>query len=160
MDVAQYAVPRCCSRPSDRPRTSSQEENAPNRRKLIQRAIQRATGKRSCVEVGVTPSQGTEARVERPAKAARRGGQESPSDTQERGISCDSMAVVNWMRGIWNVQNLGHQQRVAQIIDYLDNACEKHDCRAPAYGWDIWEHFYRAGNKRADELTWEMRDAP
>eukprot|EP00959_Pyramimonas_sp_CCMP1952_P076274 1593878-Pyramimonas_sp.AAC.1 len=79
MDVAQYAVPRCCSGPSDRPRTSSQEGNAPNRRQLIQRAVLGAQVKRSRVKVGGASSQGVEGRVERPAKAARQGGQESPT---------------------------------------------------------------------------------
>eukprot|EP00959_Pyramimonas_sp_CCMP1952_P051526 1076714-Pyramimonas_sp.AAC.1 len=66
------------------------------------------------------------------------------------------MAVVNWMRGVWNVQNLGYQQRVAQIIDCLDKACDRYGCRAPAYGMDMRKQYYREGNKRADELTWGM----
>eukprot|EP00959_Pyramimonas_sp_CCMP1952_P236107 4934431-Pyramimonas_sp.AAC.1 len=59
------------------------------------------------------------------------------------------------------VELKGAQWRwVAQIIDCLDKACDRYGCRAPAYGMDIWKDFYREGNKRADELTWEMRDKP
>eukprot|EP00959_Pyramimonas_sp_CCMP1952_P321687 6731462-Pyramimonas_sp.AAC.1 len=42
----------------------------------------------------------------------------------------------------------------------LDNGCDRYGCRAPAYGLDLWKHFYRGGNERADDLTWETRDKP
>eukprot|EP00959_Pyramimonas_sp_CCMP1952_P182115 3807565-Pyramimonas_sp.AAC.1 len=77
MDVAQYVIPRCRHRPPDRPSASNQEEEAPNIINLTQRAVQRAQGKRLCVEVCGTPSQGMEMGGDRPAKAARQEYRES-----------------------------------------------------------------------------------
>ena len=72
----------------------------------------------------------------------------------------DSMAITNWMRGTWTINKYGYRSKVEHIIDTLDSACELHHLLPPAMGCDLWKHFYREGNGRADALTWEKRGQP
>ena len=64
------------------------------------------------------------------------------------------------MAGAWKINNLGYQKRVGQVVDILDSVCTECNVQTPAPGCDLWKHLYREGNKRADLLTWELRNKP
>jgi len=73
-------------------------------------------------------------------------------------IHGDSLLVVSWCQGYWQVINKDFQRRVDRIINRLDGMSFMFRIRPFAPGRDLIEHCFREWNTRADVLTHTARE--
>jgi hypothetical protein len=68
----------------------------------------------------------------------------------------DSKTVVNWMCGEWQIRN----KQYVRLVGTLQNTVSMLSgwgLTSPASGQNLYKHFFREGNERADKLSWEAR---
>ena len=73
-------------------------------------------------------------------------------------ISGDSLLIINWLCGIWQVGDHTYQKRVNKVINIMDGMSSMYNVRAASQGRDLFKHEFREFNGRADRLTHLARE--
>ena len=73
-------------------------------------------------------------------------------------ISGDSLLIINWLCGVWQVGDHTYQKRVNKVINTMDGMSSMYNVRAACQGRDVFKHEFREFNERADRLTHMARE--